>query len=165
MDKIAYKWSTHDLETPDLLPFIGQYHPTARGLWVATGFHQWGMTNGTLAGMIISDLVVQGESPHRKLFNPWRLSQTTVGAPTLAMEGIKVASHYAKDWASMIVNMRSPKSLQPGEAARGPCRCVLVPLTRIGAHDFMCRARPSFSFYRLHTIVIVRFSPSSVIRW
>lgn len=89
VDSIKYKWSTHDLETPDLLPFIGEYYPNSRGLWVATGFHQWGMTNGTLAGHIISDLIVQGDSPHKKLFNPWRLSQTTVGLPTLGMDQVR----------------------------------------------------------------------------
>lgn len=31
---------------------------------------------------------------------------------------VNVASHYAKDWTSAILNSRSPKSLQPGEAVR-----------------------------------------------
>ena len=55
----AYRWSTQDNHSVDRLPFVG---PVAglRGLFVATGFAGWGMTNGTMAALTIAS-AVQGE--------------------------------------------------------------------------------------------------------
>ena len=49
--KPDYMWFNQDLIPNDGLPFIGETE--SEHLYLATGFHTWGMTNGTLAGMII----------------------------------------------------------------------------------------------------------------
>lgn len=63
--KINYIWSTHDIMTPDYLPFIGKLKPN---LYIATGYNKWGMTNGTIAGKVLSDLIKKEKSKYEDLF-------------------------------------------------------------------------------------------------
>lgn len=75
--EIDYIWFNQDLIPNDGLPFIGE---TEKGshLFIATGFHTWGMTNGTIAGTIIADLIQHSYSPYEDLFmikRNWNLSR------------------------------------------------------------------------------------------
>lgn len=70
--KHTFLWSNYDLMTNDSLPFIGRIHKNDPNLYLATGFNTWGMTNGILAGKMISDLIGQKESPYQLLFRPDR---------------------------------------------------------------------------------------------
>jgi Rieske Fe-S protein len=69
--KPEYIWSNTDIMTYDQLPFIGKI---GKNLFIATGYNTWGMTNGTIAGQIISDLILEKENPYENLFNPHRKS-------------------------------------------------------------------------------------------
>ena len=66
---IDYIWSNHDLITFDYMPFIGLID---NNLYLATGYNTWGLTNGSLAGKIISDLILNNENEYESLFNPKR---------------------------------------------------------------------------------------------
>lgn len=70
--EIPYRWSTQDLVTMDGVPFIGQMSTNTPNIFVATGYGKWGMTNGTVAGMIITDLIMRGESPWSEIYSPLR---------------------------------------------------------------------------------------------
>lgn len=63
----AYRWSTQDNFTLDGLPYIGTVDDSP-GLHVATGFGGWGMSNGTLAAMLIRDAVDGVENPWAATF-------------------------------------------------------------------------------------------------
>lgn len=65
----SFCWSNTDLITSDKLPFIGRI---SNNLFLATGYNTWGMTNGTIAGKIISDLILGNENEYEKLFDPKR---------------------------------------------------------------------------------------------
>lgn len=67
-----YKWSAEDYMTPDYIPYIGVLNSSHPNMYIATGFGKWGMTNGTLAGILISDLIVEGESRYEDTFKPSR---------------------------------------------------------------------------------------------
>ena len=60
-----------DIYSHDSLPLIGRCKEK-EDLFIATAYQAWGMTNGTLAGKIISDLILKGESPYQELFSPRR---------------------------------------------------------------------------------------------
>lgn len=66
---INYAWSTHDVMSDDHIPYIGKID---NNLFMATGFNKWGMTNGTLAGYILADLVLDKDNPYQELTNPKR---------------------------------------------------------------------------------------------
>ncbi len=62
-------WSNKDIITYDYLPFIGEIKDN---MFIATGYNTWGMTNGSLAGKIISDLILKKDNKYTALFNPKR---------------------------------------------------------------------------------------------
>lgn len=66
-----YIWANDDLMTSDKLPFIGCINDE-KSLFIGTGYNTWGMTNGTIAGIILSDLIQNKKNIYTKLFNPNR---------------------------------------------------------------------------------------------
>lgn len=64
-----YIWSNKDIITSDNLPYIGKIE---ENLFLATGYNTWGMTNGSLAGKIISDMILEKDNKYIELFNPKR---------------------------------------------------------------------------------------------
>lgn len=71
--KEEYLWSNIDIMTNDNLPYIGEIKAN---LFIGTGYNTWGMTNGILAGRMISDLI-RGQKPeYWDLFDPNRKNLT-----------------------------------------------------------------------------------------
>ena len=64
-----YVWSNKDIMTIDHMPYIGR---VLDNVYIGTGYNTWGMTNGFLAGKIISDLILKGTSEFGDLFDPKR---------------------------------------------------------------------------------------------
>ena len=64
-----YIWSNIDIMTGDYLPFMGKI---SDNLFLATGYNTWGMTNGTLAGKVISDMLLDRSSIYEMIFDPRR---------------------------------------------------------------------------------------------
>ena len=78
--EIARTWTARDVVTPDRLPVIGRLRPGAPGrstLWGATGFSDWGMASGVLAGVLLRKAIADGEEPP-EVFAPGRLGRRTV---------------------------------------------------------------------------------------
>lgn len=71
-----YLWSNIDIMTNDSLPYVGEIDDR---LVIATGYNTWGMTNGILAGKIISDLVGGRDNKYLALFNPRRKNIVGMG--------------------------------------------------------------------------------------
>lgn len=65
---MEYIWSNKDVITNDGLPYVGSVDRDNTFL-IATGYNTWGMTNGTLAGKILSDIVCERENEYIKLFS------------------------------------------------------------------------------------------------
>lgn len=70
--EFKYMWSAQDYMSYDHLPYIGHINKKEDNVYVATGFSKWGMSNGTLSAIIISDLILKGQSKYEELFNPSR---------------------------------------------------------------------------------------------
>lgn len=73
IEEIEYQWSAQLFESADGLPYIGKA-PFGRNLWVATGFSGTGMTFGTVAGLVLSDLIMGKSHAWEKLYKPSRIS-------------------------------------------------------------------------------------------
>ncbi|MBR2722235.1 MAG: FAD-dependent oxidoreductase [Clostridia bacterium] len=70
--EIVGKWATQDCMTLDGIPYIGQYSKSVPDVFVATGFHKWGMTNAMVAADILCDLVQGKQNPYAVVFDPSR---------------------------------------------------------------------------------------------
>jgi glycine/D-amino acid oxidase-like deaminating enzyme/nitrite reductase/ring-hydroxylating ferredoxin subunit len=109
VQSVAYRWSTQDNGTLDGVPYIGHYGPNSEHLYVATGFGGWGMSNSTVAGMLLRDLILGRDNPWANVFNPNRVNLT--GVPTLVKEGGDVVKHFVGDR----IGNETAESLAPGE--------------------------------------------------
>ncbi|MCX5780479.1 MAG: FAD-dependent oxidoreductase [Firmicutes bacterium] len=72
---LAYRWTTSDSESFDKVPMIGQISPQSPHIFVATGFGGWGMTHGTIAGLILAAEVSGRQHPWSSLYSPARFPQ------------------------------------------------------------------------------------------
>lgn len=70
--KFDYIWSNKDIITNDYIPYIGRIYKNDDTFLIATGYNTWGMTNGTLAGKILADIILKKDNPYISLFDPHR---------------------------------------------------------------------------------------------
>jgi glycine/D-amino acid oxidase-like deaminating enzyme/nitrite reductase/ring-hydroxylating ferredoxin subunit len=111
---VEYRWINEDYSPMDGAPFIGWSSNAGDAYLVATGFDAWGISNGTVAGMIIADLVTGAENPWLPVFDASRV-KPVAGAKDFIKENAEVAAHLVGGYLS-----RKPKSydeLEPGHAA------------------------------------------------
>ncbi|WP_251859670.1 FAD-dependent oxidoreductase [Clostridium sp. Marseille-Q2269] len=94
-ENILYYWSTQDYITLDGIPYIGNLTSTTENIYVATGFGEWGMTNGTAAAILLKDLIIKKENPWENLYNPSR-AMSSVSVKNLFKENIDVAKELIK---------------------------------------------------------------------
>jgi glycine/D-amino acid oxidase-like deaminating enzyme/nitrite reductase/ring-hydroxylating ferredoxin subunit len=95
VEAITHRWSAQDPVPYDHLPLIGPYTPISSRLFVATGFMKWGLTGGTLAGMMLADRLAGRDNPWASRFDPNRLSLRS--APTFAQLNAKAGAHFIGD--------------------------------------------------------------------
>jgi glycine/D-amino acid oxidase-like deaminating enzyme/nitrite reductase/ring-hydroxylating ferredoxin subunit len=108
-----FRWSTQDNHSIDRLPYVGRLGDEGQ-LYVATGFAGWGMTNGTAAGLTISDAIRGKPTPWAPLYDPQR-KQLLASAKSFLVENVNVAAQQlkgARGGAAAALN-----SLQPGQGA------------------------------------------------
>ena len=115
MTQVTHRWSTQDGSPVDSIPYVGTLRRSSEHLFVATGFKKWGMTNGTTAAMLITDLILGRENPYASLYDPHRV---TVGASasTFIEENVKVGSKLVGDRFAH-PQRGAADDLAPGEAA------------------------------------------------
>jgi len=66
--KVLAKWSAQDYQTPDQIPYIGRLSDDSN-IYIAAGFRKWGLSSGTLAGMMIADLIDTGRCEYEGLYS------------------------------------------------------------------------------------------------
>ncbi|MUV13099.1 FAD-dependent oxidoreductase [Lysobacter sp. HX-5-24] len=94
---VGYRWSGQVIEPIDGLGFLGHNPGLADNVYVATGDSGNGLTHGTLAGLIVADLIVDGDSPWRALYAPNR--RTLRAADAFVRETLNFMPYYS-DWVS-----------------------------------------------------------------
>lgn len=90
---VEFRWSGQVMETVDGLAFIGRNPLDADNVYIATGDSGMGMTHGTIAGMLISDLIQGRANPWTELYDPSRVR--TGAALEWVKENLNVAMQYA----------------------------------------------------------------------
>ncbi len=96
--EVVYSWSGQVLEPVDYLAYIGK-NPGEENVYIATGDSGHGMTHGTIAGILITDLIVGRPNAWEKLYNPGRVTLSGPSAMEFIKENINVAAQYT-DWVT-----------------------------------------------------------------
>jgi glycine/D-amino acid oxidase-like deaminating enzyme/nitrite reductase/ring-hydroxylating ferredoxin subunit len=90
--EIVQRWSGQVMETMDGLGFIGRNPLDAPNVYIATGDSGMGMTHGTIAGILIRDLILRRVNPWTALYDPSRAK--TGAALEWLKENVNVALQY-----------------------------------------------------------------------
>jgi glycine/D-amino acid oxidase-like deaminating enzyme/nitrite reductase/ring-hydroxylating ferredoxin subunit len=90
-------WAGQVMETIDGLAFIGRNPLDKDNVFIVTGDSGMGLTHGTIAGMLLTDLIQGRENRWAKLYEPSRKTLGAAGA--FAKEALNTATQYA-DWVT-----------------------------------------------------------------
>lgn len=107
---VVYSWSGQVYEPVDSLAFIGRNPGDSNNVYIATGDSGHGMTHGTIAGMLISDLIMGRPNPWEKLYDPARVSLKSSGE--FLKENLNVAAQF-KDYVTR-GEVADPSEVLPG---------------------------------------------------
>ena len=122
MPTAEWQWSAQDFVPADGLPFIGPITAGSPRTFVATGYAKWGMTNGTVAAMVISDAILGRANPWAATFDSTRVDASrSIG--TVLSQG----AHTIKS----IIGDRIAAITAPDIGELGPNEGAVV---RVGGH-------------------------------
>jgi glycine/D-amino acid oxidase-like deaminating enzyme/nitrite reductase/ring-hydroxylating ferredoxin subunit len=111
--EVRFRWSGQVMETIDGLAFIGRNPLDHPNVFIVTGDSGMGMTHGTIAGILLTDLILGRENPWATLYDP---SRKTLGAlGRFAKENLNVVRQYG-DWLTS-GDVNSPADIKPGAGA------------------------------------------------
>ena len=97
MGQIEFTWTGQCMVTLDGIAFIGRNPLDRENVFVVTGDCGQGMTHGTIAGILLTDLIRGEENPWATLYDPSR--KTLLATPGFAEKIINLVDQYA-DWAT-----------------------------------------------------------------
>src|SRR5256885_9865124 len=100
----------------DGLAYIGRNPDGAENVYMASGDSGQGMTHGTIAGILITDLILGRPNPWAKLYDPSRVSLRVSSLKEFAKHNFDVTVQYAKGYLSPS-EVSSLDEIQPGEGA------------------------------------------------
>jgi glycine/D-amino acid oxidase-like deaminating enzyme/nitrite reductase/ring-hydroxylating ferredoxin subunit len=102
LGKAVFQWSGQIMEPVDSLAFIGRNPLDEENVYIATGDSGNGMTHGTIAGMLLTDLILGRKNPWQEIYEPSR--KTLKSAPDYIKENANFVGNMVTDW------------VRPGEA-------------------------------------------------
>jgi glycine/D-amino acid oxidase-like deaminating enzyme/nitrite reductase/ring-hydroxylating ferredoxin subunit len=113
MGEVVAQWSGQVMEPVDSLNFIGADPTGQRNVFLVTGDSGNGMTGGTVAGMLLADLVRGIENPWASAYDPARITVRSLGR--FAKENLDAATHLVGDRVKPEVS--SLDAIEPGHGA------------------------------------------------
>jgi glycine/D-amino acid oxidase-like deaminating enzyme/nitrite reductase/ring-hydroxylating ferredoxin subunit len=117
LKEIRFRWSGQVMQPIDGLAFIGPNPLDKENVYIATGDSGNGMTHGTIAGMMLTDLIQGRENVWASLYEPSRKTLGAVGR--FVMESLNVAAQYG-DWLT-VGDTETDLSVSPGTGAIVGC--------------------------------------------
>ena len=116
--QVEYRWSAQVAEPVDGLPFLGR-NSLSSHVYVGTGYSGTGMTFGTLAAMIASDLILGRDNPWADVLDATRI-KPLAGARKFVAENVDYPAHMVGD------RLKAPDERSLEELARGEGSLVKV---------------------------------------
>jgi glycine/D-amino acid oxidase-like deaminating enzyme/nitrite reductase/ring-hydroxylating ferredoxin subunit len=127
IEDTVFRWSGQVMEPADFNGFIGRNPLDEPNVFIATGDSGQGMTHGTIAGMLISDLILDRDNPWEELYDPSRVRISTSTVMEFAQENLNVAAQYA-DW------LRSEEAGSAVEVAPGTGEVVQRGASKVAVY-------------------------------
>ncbi|MFD1146189.1 FAD-dependent oxidoreductase [Saccharothrix hoggarensis] len=150
--EVTHRWSAQDPTPYDNLPMIGPYTPGSTTLYGATGFMKWGLSNGTMAAELLTDLIVGRSNSLTERFSPHRM---TLGAtPKLAKLNAKVAVDLVGD------RLKRAEVDSVAEVPVGEARVVRDGSGKAGVYRDEAGGVHGVSLRCTHLGCLVRFNPA-----
>lgn len=91
-----YEWSGQIWEPGDGIAFIGRATNNEKNVFLITGTSGNGMTNGTVGGMIIKDLIMKRKNIWEKVYNPKRFRIKAIWS--MLKEDTNACFYMLKEW-------------------------------------------------------------------
>jgi glycine/D-amino acid oxidase-like deaminating enzyme/nitrite reductase/ring-hydroxylating ferredoxin subunit len=113
MGEIEFRWSGQVFETIDGLAFIGRNPLDEPNVYIATGDSGMGMTHGTIAGLLLTDLIMGRQNEWADVYDPARKTISALGE--FAKENLNVAAQFT-DYVTP-GEVDSEAEVKPGEGA------------------------------------------------
>jgi nitrite reductase/ring-hydroxylating ferredoxin subunit len=79
IEETVYQWSGQVLEPMDAMAYIGRNPHDKNNIYIATGDSGNGITHGTIAGILLTDLINGKENEWEKLYDPSRFKLFSSG--------------------------------------------------------------------------------------
>jgi glycine/D-amino acid oxidase-like deaminating enzyme/nitrite reductase/ring-hydroxylating ferredoxin subunit len=96
VESFEHRWSSQDYSPDDGVPYIGRVTFRSRRVHVATGFKKWGLTAGTLAGMLVTDAIAGRDNEWAAMFSATRV-KPLAEAPRFMAENGRVGVRFFAD--------------------------------------------------------------------
>ncbi|GAB3815390.1 FAD-dependent oxidoreductase [Pontibacter rugosus] len=97
--EVLYRWSGQVYEPVDGLAYIGRNPGSPDNVYISTGDSGHGITHGTIAGMLITDLIMGRQNPWASLYDPARVSLNSQAVGEFIKENLNVAAQM-KDYVT-----------------------------------------------------------------
>jgi Rieske Fe-S protein len=116
---VEHAWSGLVYEPNDGLAFIGRNPLDADNVYVCTGDSGQGTTHGTIAGLLITDVIQGRANPWIALYDPGRVRLSSSSLFAYARENADVAGRYAQRLLGVTApgEVADVAQVRPGEAA------------------------------------------------
>jgi Rieske Fe-S protein len=113
IEDVEFRWSGQVMESVDGLAFIGRNPGFQDNVYIVTGDTGMGMTHSTIAGMLITDLIIGRSNDWEPLYDPARKPLKAAGK--FVKENANVARQYL-DWVAP-ADEPSRDDIEPGDGA------------------------------------------------
>lgn len=146
--RVITRWSGQIMEPVDGMAYIGRNPGDEKNVFIVTGDSGHGLTHGTIAGILLTDLINGHENPWQKLYDPSRLYARSLG--TFISEAVQSSMPYA-DWVTGS-DVTSVDKIEPGEGA-----VIREGLSKVAVYKD--------EMNRLHCVSAVCPHLGGVVRW
>lgn len=111
--RLVTRWSGQIMEPVDGLAYIGRNPGDEENVYIVTGDSGHGLTHGTIAGMLLRDMILKRENRWQTLYDPSRLHLRSLG--TFVKDATQSTMPYT-DWLSG-GDVYTTHEIEPGEGA------------------------------------------------
>jgi glycine/D-amino acid oxidase-like deaminating enzyme/nitrite reductase/ring-hydroxylating ferredoxin subunit len=151
IEGIEYRWSGQVMEPFDGPAFIGRNPGDSDNVFIATGDSGMGMTHGTIAGMLLTDLIGGRENRWAELYDPARKTLSAVA--DYAKENLNVMAQYT--------DLATPGDVESADdIAAGDGAIIRRGLTKVAAFRDEDGKLYEHSAVCAHLGCVVRFDPA-----